>query len=214
MFDSFPDRSVTESARQIFVRAEQEAKLLNHNSVDTGHILLGMIQEREDVAVKVLELLGVSIDDLRQQVLELIGPGRLYLVDRIEFTSRAKWVAELSLREALQHDRTFVDTEHVLLGLIREGEGVAAKVLESLGVGLDQVRQQVMQPQPRYPLPASRQRSETDADASAKPTRPIQAKIRKRNGHVRVDVTGGTLVAGTLALRDSNGKIHHVQIKG
>lgn len=211
--ERFTDR-LTDRARLIYVRAEQEAKRLNHNYVGPEHILLGLIQKRQDVAVKVLELLGISLDDLGRLVVEIIGPGRPYPVDRFEFTPPAMRVAELSLREALQQGCNHVDTEHVLLGLIREGEGVAAKVLKSLGVDRDQVRQLVTQPQPQYPSPANRQHSEANADVPAKPRRPIRVTMQKRrNGRVRVDVTGGTFVAGTLDLRDSNGKIHHVQIK-
>jgi hypothetical protein len=119
--------------------------MLNHDYVGTEHLLLGLIHEGEGVAAKVLESLGISLDAVRQQVEEIIGQGQQAPSGHIPFTPRAKKVLELSLREALQLGHHYIGTEHILLGLIREGDGVAAQVLVKLGADLNRVRQQVIQ---------------------------------------------------------------------
>ena len=138
MFERFTDR-----ARRVVVLAQEEARMLNHNYIGTEHILLGLIHEGEGVAAKALESLGISLEAVRQQVEEIIGQGQAAPTGHIPFTPRAKKVLELSLREALQLGHNYIGTEHILLGLIHEGEGVAAKALESLGISLEAVRQQV-----------------------------------------------------------------------
>ena len=140
MFERFTDR-----ARRVVVLAQEEARLLNHNYIGTEHILLGLIHEGEGVAAKALESLGISLEAVRSQVEELIGQGGSSPSGHIPFTPRAKKVLELSLREALQLGHNYIGTEHILLGLIREGEGVAAQVLVKLGADLSRVRQQVIQ---------------------------------------------------------------------
>ncbi|HWL61134.1 MAG TPA: ATP-dependent Clp protease ATP-binding subunit [Microbacteriaceae bacterium] len=140
MFERFTDR-----ARRVVVLAQEEAKLLNHNYIGTEHILLGLIHEGEGVAAKALESLGISLDAVREQVQDIIGQGQQQPTGHIPFTPRAKKVLELSLREALQLGHNYIGTEHILLGLIREGEGVAAQVLIKLGADLNKVRQQVIQ---------------------------------------------------------------------
>ena len=140
MFERFTDR-----ARQVVVLAQEEARMLNHNYIGTEHILLGLIHEGEGVAAKALESLGISLEAVRQQVEEIIGQGQQAPSGHIPFTPRAKKVLELSLREALQLGHNYIGTEHILLGLIREGEGVAAQVLVRLGADLNRVRQQVIQ---------------------------------------------------------------------
>jgi ATP-dependent Clp protease ATP-binding subunit ClpC len=127
------------------VLAQEEARLLNHNYIGTEHILLGLIREGEGVAAKALESLGISLEAVRNQVEEIIGQGGTSPSGHIPFTPRAKKVLELSLREALQLGHNYIGTEHILLGLIREGEGVAAQVLVKLGADLSRVRQQVIQ---------------------------------------------------------------------
>ena len=119
--------------------------MLNHNYIGTEHILLGLIHEGEGVAAKALESLGIALEGVRQQVEEIIGQGQQAPSGHIPFTPRAKKVLELSLREALQLGHNYIGTEHILLGLIREGEGVAAQVLVKLGADLNRVRQQVLQ---------------------------------------------------------------------
>ena len=119
--------------------------MLNHNYIGTEHILLGLIHEGEGVAAKALESLGISLEAVREQVEEIIGQGQQAPSGHIPFTPRAKKVLELSLREALQLGHNYIGTEHILLGLIREGEGVAAQVLVKLGADLNRVRQQVIQ---------------------------------------------------------------------
>ncbi|MGH2697191.1 MAG: ATP-dependent Clp protease ATP-binding subunit, partial [Actinomycetota bacterium] len=140
MFERFSDR-----ARRVVVLAQEEARMLNHNYIGTEHILLGLIHEGEGVAAKALESLGISFEAVRQQVEEIIGQGPSAPTGHIPFTPRAKKVLELSLREALQLGHNYIGTEHILLGLIREGEGVAAQVLQKLGADLNRVRQQVIQ---------------------------------------------------------------------
>ncbi|WP_370891151.1 ATP-dependent Clp protease ATP-binding subunit [Janibacter sp. GXQ6167] len=140
MFERFTDR-----ARRVVVLAQEEARLLNHNYIGTEHILLGLIHEGEGVASKALESLGISLESVREQVQEIIGPGQQAPSGHIPFTPRAKKVLELSLREALQLGHNYIGTEHILLGLIREGEGVAAQVLVKLGADLPRVRQTVIQ---------------------------------------------------------------------
>ncbi len=119
--------------------------MLNHNYIGTEHLLLGLIHEGEGVAATALESLGISLDAVRQQVLEVIGRGQQAPSGHIPFTPRAKKVLELSLREALQLGHDYIGTEHILLGLIREGDGAAAQVLVNLGADLNRVRQQVIQ---------------------------------------------------------------------
>ncbi len=140
MFDRFTDR-----ARRVIVLAQDEARMLNHNYIGTEHLLLGLIHEGEGVAAKALESLGISLEAVREQVEEIIGQGQQAPTGHIPFTPRAKKVLELSMREALQLNHPYIGTEHILLGLIREGEGVAAQVLIKLGADLNRVRNQVLQ---------------------------------------------------------------------
>lgn len=138
MFERF-----TERARRVVVLAQEEARTLNHNYIGTEHILLGLVHEGEGVAAKALESLGIALEGVRQQVEEIIGQGQQAPSGHIPFTPRAKKVLELSLREALQLGHNYIGTEHILLGLIREGEGVAAQVLVKLDADLDRVRREV-----------------------------------------------------------------------
>jgi ATP-dependent Clp protease ATP-binding subunit ClpC len=140
MFERFTNR-----ARATVVHAQEEARLLRHNYIGTEHILLGLLREGDGIAAKALNALGVSSDAVRRKVTEIIGEGDQSPSGHIPFTPRAKKVLELSLREALQLKHNYIGTEHILLGLIREGEGVAAQVLVQLGADLDRVRQQVTQ---------------------------------------------------------------------
>src|SRR3954463_8260250 len=140
LFERFTDR-----ARRVLVLAQEEARLLNHNFIGTEHILLGLIHEGEGVAAKALEQLGISLEAGREKVEETIGPAGSSTTGSPPFTPRAKKVLELSLPEALQLGHNYIGTEHMLLGLVREGEGVAASVLVNLGADLSRVRQQVIQ---------------------------------------------------------------------
>jgi ATP-dependent Clp protease ATP-binding subunit ClpA len=139
MFERFTDR-----ARRVVVLAQEEARRLDHNYIGTEHILLGLIRESEGVAAKALESLGISLEAVRQQVEEIIGQGQQAPAAHIPFTPRAKKVLDLSKREALRLGHHYIGTEHILLGILREGEGVAPQVLVSLGADLNQVRQQVI----------------------------------------------------------------------
>jgi hypothetical protein len=140
MFERFTDR-----ARRVVVLAQEEARLLDHDFIGTEHLLLGLIHEREGIAARALTALDISLEAVRQEVTEIVGRGEELHGGHIPFTPRAKKVLELSLREALQLGHNYIGTEHILLGLIREGEGVAAQVLVKLGASFDRVRQQVIQ---------------------------------------------------------------------
>src|ERR1700731_2558841 len=139
MFERFTDR-----ARRVVVLAQDEARMLNHNYIGTEHILLGLIDEGEGVAAEALESLGISLDAVRQQVEEIIGRGQEAPSGHIPFTPRAKKVLEFSLRESLQLGHDYIGTEHILLGLLREGDGLAAQILVALGADLAGVREQVL----------------------------------------------------------------------
>ena len=140
MFERFTDR-----ARRVVVLAQEEARHLNHNYIGTEHILLGLIHEGEGVAAQALETLDISLEAVRGEVTEIVGRGAEQPSGHIPFTPRAKKVLELSLREALGLGHNYIGTEHILLGLIREGQGVAAQVLVKLGASHDRVRQAVIQ---------------------------------------------------------------------
>ena len=140
MFERFTDR-----ARRVVVLAQDEARGLKHNYIGTEHLLLGLITEGEGVAAKALETMGIKGDAVRKSVIEIIGEGEKPVEGHIPFTPRAKRVFELSLREALQLGHNYIGTEHLLLGLLKEGEGVAAQVLTKQGADLAQVRQTVIQ---------------------------------------------------------------------
>jgi hypothetical protein len=138
-FDKF-----TERARKVLQLAQEEAQRFNHNYIGTEHLLLGLVREREGVAAKVLANLGVELDQARSSVEFIIGPGDRTPSGDVRLTPRAKKVIELSIDEARRFNHHYIGTEHLLLGIIREGEGIAAGVLESLGVSLDKVRNQVI----------------------------------------------------------------------
>ena len=150
VFERFTDR-----ARRVLVLAQEEARLLNHNFIGTEHILLGLIHEGEGVAAKALESLGISLEGVREKVEETIGPAGSSTTGSPPFTPRAKKVLELSLREALQLGHNYIGTEHMLLGLVGEGEGVAAQVLVSSGADLSEIRQAVIGLLAGQPLPGA-----------------------------------------------------------
>jgi ATP-dependent Clp protease ATP-binding subunit ClpC len=140
MFEKFTDR-----ARRVLVLAQEEARMLNHSYVGTEHILLGLVHEDEGVAAVAFRGLGISADAVREQVEEMVGRGGISPSGQIPFTPRAKKVMELSLRESLHLGHNYIGTEHILLGLLREGQGVGAQVLLKLGADLDRVRREVNQ---------------------------------------------------------------------
>jgi ATP-dependent Clp protease ATP-binding subunit ClpC len=148
MFERFTLRG-----RRVLALAREEARLLNHSFIGTEHLLLGLIHEGEGVAAKALEQHEITLEAAREKVKEVIGLPGMVSPDPPPFTTRAKKVLELSLREALQLGHNFIGTEHILLGLIREGEGVAAQVLVSLGAELHRLRRTVLQLVPTRPNP-------------------------------------------------------------
>lgn len=139
MFERFTDR-----ARQTVVLAQEEARRLNHNYIGTEHLLLGLLRESDGIAAQALRRLGIALPDIRADVIDIIGEGSESPPGHIPFTPRSKKVLELSLREALQMGHNYIGTEHILLGLLREGEGVAAQVLIGRGAALDRVRATVI----------------------------------------------------------------------
>ncbi|HJR88909.1 MAG TPA: ATP-dependent Clp protease ATP-binding subunit [Aeromicrobium sp.] len=171
MFERFTDR-----ARRVVVLAQEEARMLSHNYIGTEHILLGLIHEGEGVAAKALESLDISLEAVRGQVEDIIGQGQQAPSGHIPFTPRAKKVLELSLREALQLGHNYIGTEHILLGLIREGEGVAAQVLVKLGADLNRVRQQVIQ------LVSGFQGKEAEAVGTASESAPSSSAVLDQFG--------------------------------
>ena len=140
MFERFTDR-----ARRVVVLAQEEARMLNHAHIGTEHLLLGLVHEGQGVAARALEALGISLEAVRREVEEIIGRGERPASGHIPFTPRAKKVLELALRESNQLGHEYIGTEHILLGLLREGEGVAAQVLVKMGTDLNRVRQQVIE---------------------------------------------------------------------
>jgi ATP-dependent Clp protease ATP-binding subunit ClpC len=146
MFERFTDRAL-----RVIVLAQEEARMLNHERIGTEHFLLGLSREGEGVAAKALESLGVSLDALRMQVEEIVGQGQQDPGDHIPFTPRAKKMLELALRESMDLGHKHIGTEHILLGLVREGEGVGAQVLAKLGIDLNRVRQEVVHLLSEYP---------------------------------------------------------------
>ena len=201
MFERFTDR-----AHRVIVLAQEEARSFNHNYIGTEHILLGLIQEGECVAAKALESMGISLEAVRQEVEEIIGRGSQPHVGHIPFTPRAKKVLELSLREGLQMGHKYIGTEFLLLGLIREGEGVAAQVLVKLGADLPRVRQQVIQLLSGYEggeggtPEAPQQSSGSDAvGAGASPGGRVQSSVGERSNSLVLDQFGRNL---TQAARD------------
>ena len=184
LFERFTDR-----ARRVVVLAQEEARLLNHSYIGTEHILLGLIHEGEGVAAKALESLSISLEAVRAQVEEIIGQGGSSPSGHIPFTPRAKKVLELSLREALQLGHNYIGTEHILLGLLREGEGVATQVLVKLGADLGKVRQQVIQLLSGYQGPAAK----GDAPAGGAPAGGAKEEAGDKGGSQVLDQFGRNL---------------------
>jgi ATP-dependent Clp protease ATP-binding subunit ClpC len=135
----------TERAKQVVVLAQDEARALRHNYIGTEHILLGLLREEEGLAARVLESLDITVEEVRAQVARIIGPGDEPIVSgQIPFTPRAKKVLELSLREALSLKHNYIGTEHILLGLVRENEGVAARILLDFDADAEKIRNEIM----------------------------------------------------------------------
>lgn len=170
MFERYTDR-----ARRAVVLAQEESRMLSHNYIGTEHILLGLIHEGEGVAAKALESLGVSLDAVRGQVEEIIGRGQETPKGHIPFTPRGKRVLELSLTESLQLGCNYIGTEHILLGLVRQGEGVGAKVLCKLGAELTPVRKAVIDLLASYGTNAIPEATPKPAQPQARPTSIVSA---------------------------------------
>jgi ATP-dependent Clp protease ATP-binding subunit ClpC len=139
MFERF-----TRRARQVVVLAQDEARTLNHNYIGTEHLLLGLLREEEGVAARVLSALDIGIDEVRAQVARIVGHGDEMSAGQIPFTPRAKRVLELALREAVAMGHNYIGTEHILLGLARENDGVAARILLDFGTDAEEIRNEVI----------------------------------------------------------------------
>jgi len=159
MFERF-----TERARQVVVLAQDEARALKHNYIGTEHLLLGLLREQEGIAARVLGTLEVTVEEVRSQVVRIVGEGEEVATGQIPFTPRAKRVLELSLREALAMGHNWIGTEHILLGLSREGEGVGARILDGFGVDSELLRDEIVRAlggsvgQPPRPTPVPMRR--------------------------------------------------------
>jgi ATP-dependent Clp protease ATP-binding subunit ClpC len=184
MFERF-----TDLARRVVVLAQEEARMLNHNYIGTEHLLLGLLHEDRGLARQALTELDVSLQAVREQVMTIIGPGERAPSGHIPFTPRAKKVLELALREALQLGTDYIGTEHLLLGLIREGQGVAAQVLSKLGKSLDEVRQTVVRLYEQQPPEEREQQNretgervrEREEPAGFEPRFPMPGFLRARS---------------------------------
>jgi ATP-dependent Clp protease ATP-binding subunit ClpC len=162
MFERF-----TERARQVVVLAQEEARTLKHNYIGTEHILLGLLREEEGLAARVLESLDITVERVRAQVVRIVGSGEEVTSGQIPFTPRAKKVLELALREALSLGHNYIGTEHILLGLVRENEGVAARILLDFDADSEKIRNEVIR---MLSGPGSRQRgSGSGAQGAAGP---------------------------------------------
>jgi len=179
MFERF-----TERARRVVVLAQEESRLLSHNYIGTEHLLLGLLAEREGVAARALEALGVTLDAARELVEEIIGPGQQQQSGHIPFTPRAKKILELSLREALTMHSEVIDTEHLLLGLVDEGDGVGAQILQRLGATAAAVREAVGS------AAAAEPKAEGKPAEEARPGPQPRAFASSRRVALRVDTLG------------------------
>ncbi len=214
---SMPER-FTVRARRVVVLAQEEARMLNHNYIGTEHLLLGLVHEGEGVAARVLESLGISLVAVRQQVEAIIGQGIQPPPGHIPFTPRAKTVLELSLREALELGHNYIGTAHILLGLIREGEGVAAQVLALQGADLSRVRVQVIrlvdsnerpdQAQPvqsaQPALPVSQTTAEPEPEPEPEPAAARKAVPRRRAEYADFDLAVRSDGLGSFTARVLN----------
>src|SRR5680860_186509 len=168
MFERF-----TERARKVVVRAQDEARFLKQNYIGTEHLLLGLIGEKEGIAAKVLISLNISLEDIKNAIRESVTEGTSEAYEHIPFTPRAKKVLELSLREALQMGHNYIGTEHILLGLLREGEGVAARVLSSLNITLENVKETVKEVLKKYPVYSATDNAASSAKTAKKPLKTL-----------------------------------------
>jgi ATP-dependent Clp protease ATP-binding subunit ClpC len=201
MFERFTDR-----ARRVVVLAQEEARMLNHDYIGTEHILLGLIREGGGVAYQALSQMDISLVQVRAAIEHMIGEGQRAPTGHIPFTPRAKKVLELSLREALQLGHTYIGTEHILLGLVREGEGVAAQVLGRYGANMDRVRHTVIELLSGY--------ARTVATAVAGTTETLMSEVVARGAVESTEgfptcptcrsALAGTLAATTLELKDGD----------
>jgi ATP-dependent Clp protease ATP-binding subunit ClpC len=190
----------TERARQVVVLAQEEARQLKHNYIGTEHILLGLLREEEGLAARVLESLDITVERVRAQVVRIVGSGEEVTSGQIPFTPRAKKVLELALREALQLGHTYIGTEHILLGLVREGEGIAAQVLVELGADLERVRQVAMEQQLAGYSAAAEPEPSGTADMTAPGSEPETAETLPVRD-VPTCGTCGSSLSRTLAVR-------------
>jgi hypothetical protein len=203
VFERFTDRT-----RRLVVLAQEEARALNHPYIGTEHLLLGLLHEREGVAAQVLEALGVSHEAVREQVVAIIGPSSAVAAGHIPFTPRAKKVLELALRESIQLGHRHVGTEHILLGLVAEGEGVAAQILRTFVDDLGEVRRKVVDSapgEPGEPIEPTEPTIETVDVLDALTPEALDAVVAARREARRADletVELGPMLVGLLSIPD------------
>ena len=185
MFDRF-----TEQARRVVVLAQEEARRMEHNYIGTEHLLLGLFREDEGVAARALNSLNATFEKVREQVESIVGYGEEETGGQAPFTPRSKKVLELALREALQLGHNYIGTEHILTGLMWEGEGVAVQVLSNLGIGPDEVRREVVEMiGERRPQRSPSDRPETSGYARTLRAEMVRARVEGLLVHVRCGVT-------------------------
>jgi ATP-dependent Clp protease ATP-binding subunit ClpC len=190
MFERF-----TERARQVVVLAQDEARRLTHNYIGTEHLLLGLLREEEGIAARVLEGLDITADEVRQQVARVVGQGEDVTSGQIPFTPRAKHALEGSLREALALNHKYIGTEHLLLGVVNETNGVAARILEELGASAERIREELYQMLSAKPAPFPA-REPTGRDVPLKPTASMPSWLVPSAASLGVGLLVGWLIWG------------------
>jgi ATP-dependent Clp protease ATP-binding subunit ClpA len=199
MFERF-----TERARQVVVLAQDESRLLKHNYIGTEHLLLGLLREEEGLAARVLESLDVTVEEVRAQVTRIVGPGDEVTSGQIPFTPRAKRVLELSLREALSLGHDYIGTEHILLGLAREGEGVANHILADLGTDADRLRNEVIR------LLGAAEQPVSEPQLSTPPIAAELIEELRRLDDQKEQAIGAQEFDRAASLRDRRRRLHNV----
>jgi DNA-binding MarR family transcriptional regulator len=196
----------TERSRQVIVLAQEEGRALGHNYLGTEHILLGLLREKESLGARILESLGITAERVRAQVVQLVGTGEEVTSGQIPFTPRATKVLELALRESLSVGNSFIDTEHLLLGLVTEKDGVAAHVLIGFGVDPEEIRDEVIRAGPEAPAPPSPVAPQTPAE-------PSDVELGWRRRPIALAALGAAVLARTAFERSKTGQLEPLEMQ-
>jgi hypothetical protein len=196
----------TERSRQVIVLAQEEGRALGHNYLGTEHILLGLLREREGLGARILESLGITAERARAQVVQLVGTGEEVTSGQIPFTPRATKVLELALREALSLGNTSIGTEHLLLGLVTQKDGVAAHVLTGFGVDPEKIRDEVIRAGPEAPAPPSPAALQTPAE-------PSDVELGWRRRPIALAALGAAALARTAFARSKTGHLEPLEMQ-